>query len=282
MRVLILGCGYTGITLGRQLAARGDQAIGLRRQPEVLPDEIERIRGDLSDPRTVPRIAGPLDAIVFMVSAGARNQEAYRQAYVDSVLHSLQCLREAGQEAPRWIHVSSTGVYGTDDGSWVDEDTPPEAASDIARILLESEALPRDWPGGCVVARLSGIYGPGRCRIVDQVSRQQPLNPALQDRWLNHVHVHDAAAALLHLVDLPDPDPLYLVSDDEPERRKVIVEWLADELGQPLPPMGEAGGSARGGNKRCANRRLRGSGFAFRYPSYREGYLAVAAEDGID
>ena len=38
---------------------------------------------------------------------------------------------------------------------------------------------------------------------------------------------------------------------------------------------GEAGPRRARGNKRCRNARLLASGYAFRYPTFREGYRAV-------
>jgi hypothetical protein len=53
-----------------------------------------------------------------------------------------------------------------------------------------------------------------------------------------------------------------------------VVRWLADRMGAPPPPAGP-GPAARSGNKRVANARLRATGFALRYPSYRDGYAAL-------
>ncbi|MFC6767091.1 NAD-binding protein, partial [Natrinema soli] len=53
MNVAILGCGYVGIELGRQLASRGHEPIGVRRSGEGL-ERIEAagfdgIRADVTD-----------------------------------------------------------------------------------------------------------------------------------------------------------------------------------------------------------------------------------------
>jgi hypothetical protein len=58
-----------------------------------------------------------------------------------------------------------------------------------------------------------------------------------------------------------------------------ILDWIADGLGMRPPPLGEDTGEApqRGGNKRLSSARLRGEGFRFRYPTYREGFAAILA-----
>jgi hypothetical protein len=82
---------------------------------------------------------------------------------------------------------------------------------------------------------------------------------------------------------LEKPDPIYLGVDDEPAEQRAVLSWLAGTLGAPepraadTPKTGRAGRSA-GGSKRCRNARLLGSGYTFRYPTFREGYSAVLKE----
>jgi hypothetical protein len=83
-----------------------------------------------------------------------------------------------------------------------------------------------------------------------------------------------------------------------------VLRFLAAELDVPEPPSGAAAASgsgaasetaaasvsgaasggannARGGDKRCSNSRLLATGFHFSFPSYREGYRAVLAGEGV-
>ena len=72
--------------------------------------------------------------------------------------------RPLPSSAERIIFISSTGVYGQDDGSWVDEDSPCRPTHDSGRALLAAEEVLHDHPLGSrgIVLRLAGIYGPGR------------------------------------------------------------------------------------------------------------------------
>jgi hypothetical protein len=64
--------------------------------------------------------------------------------------------------------------------------------------------------------------------------------------------------------------------DNEPVEEAQLFGWLAKELGVDEP--GQRDEEARNhdrravGSKRCSNRLLRESGYAFRFPTYREGY----------
>jgi nucleoside-diphosphate-sugar epimerase len=136
----------------------------------------------------------------------------------------------------------------------------------------------RDAGLPAVVLRLGGIYGPGRDRLVRELregrARLRPGPP----RYTNRIHRDDAAAALLHLLDLAEPAPLQLGVDCEPADQNDVLRWLARALGLAVPPFGDAerpAGGRPGTSKRCRNARLLASGFVFRYPTYREGYAGT-------
>lgn len=67
---------------------------------------------------------------------------------------------------------------------------------------------------------------------------------------------------------------MYLASDSEPARLDEVVAWLRRQV-PCRPPAEDARQGGRAGSKRCDNRRLRESGFEFRYPNYRAGYRQV-------
>ena len=142
--------------------------------------------------------------------------------------------------------------------------------------------------------RLGGIYGPGRTRLIDQVRGGSAVIPA-ESRFTNRIHRDDAAAAIVHLCLMAaEPAPVYLGVDNEPAELGEVLRFLAGELGLPEPGRAEPasgvrGGSggttgggepSRGGNKRVSNALLRGTGFEFEYPSFREGYRAILAGVG--
>jgi hypothetical protein len=87
--------------------------------------------------------------------------------------------------------------------------------------------------------------------------------------------------ALDHLIDLVDPADCYLGVDCEPEDEAVVLRWLAGASARRrrASPARISAAQPRSGSKRCRNARLVASGYAFRYPSYRDGYAAVLAEE---
>lgn len=271
MRVLIAGCGYVGSVLASDLAARGDEVFGLRRDPSSLPSAVTPIAADLCAPDTLRRVPRDLDAVVYAVSADAREDSAYRRAYVEGVERLCAVVVPA-----RFVFVSSASVYGQAGGEWVDEDSPTEPRAFSGRRVLEGERLARSAPGG-VAIRFGGIYGPGRTRLRDSVAdgraRWRPQH------FTNRIHRDDCAGALRHLLDLERPESLYVGVDREPCEEQAVLAWLAHRAGVEAPPPVEPGAETRGvGSKRCSSRRLVESGYGFRYPTFRDGYAALGAD----
>lgn len=280
MRVLIAGCGYVGSALGLLLAAEGHTVFGLRRNTASLPEPIEPVRADLSEPLPPGVLPPNLDAVVCAASPGGSSDAAYRTAYVDGPRNVLSALE--GEDVERLVLVSSTGVYGQKDGEWVDEGSPTEPANPSGRRLLVGENLVLGGPIPATVLRLGGIYGPGRTGMIERALR----NPPPEDeppQYTNRIHRDDCAGALRHLLLVPEPEPIYLGVDHEPADRRTVATWLASHLGEHPPrnqssPEDEPRSRPGRTNKRCSNELLLRSGYEFRYPTFREGFATLLGE----
>lgn len=285
-RVLIAGCGDVGTRLGLALAADGDEVHGLRRNPAALPGPIHGVRGDLATGDGLRAAAAGVQILVYAAAADGFTDDAYRSAYVDGLARMLDALAAAGAPLERVLFTSSTAVYGQSDGGWVDETSPTEPQGFSGRRLLEAERLALGCGRPAAVLRLAGIYGPGRTRLIDEVRGGAATVPdGGAPLWTNRIHADDCAGALRHLLRLP-ADPMvgvWVGVDDEPCDRALVLDWLAERLGVARPrrvALGDAPARARPGNKRCSNARLKRAGYAFRFPTFREGYADVLARLG--
>lgn len=275
--VVIAGCGDLGTEAGLRFAEQGHHVVGLRRRAELVPAPITGRSADLR--HEVPEIPADTSVVVVAFAAGSRDVDEYRATYVDGLRNVLDGV-DASDAAPRLLVVSSTAVYDVDDGSVVTEETPAHGGTPTAQVLVEAEALLRERAPGAVLVRLSGVYGPGRERLIDQVrSGSARLAPGASPHT-NRIHRDDAAAALVHLATVPDPAPLYLGTDDEPSRLDDVLRFLAAELGVPEPVTGDGGARQSGGDKRLSNALLRSTGWTPQYPTFCEGYRAVLAGEG--
>jgi nucleoside-diphosphate-sugar epimerase len=276
---LIAGAGYVGGALAAQLAREGHEVIAIRRNLAALPATVRGLAIDLTRPYTLPADLPPIDTVVLALGAGGRTPEAYTAAYVEAPRLLVAALDAAGHRPHRCVYTSSTGVFHQRGGAVVDETSPAVPTGFSGQALLAGEAVLAASGQPWTVLRLAGIYGPGRASLIGDVrtgtARYNPTRP----HWSSLIHRDDAVNAIaLLLLELRDPEPLYLGVDTEPVPRETIIRWLCGRLGTDPDTLADPELPAlTRGDKRCSCNRLLGAGMVFRYPSFREGYGALLA-----
>ncbi|SEG79051.1 SDR family oxidoreductase [Marinobacterium lutimaris] len=274
IRVLIAGCGDVGSALGVSLAAEGVEVYGLRRTINQLPEAIQPLAGDLSSADGLPALPA-CDYLVYAAAAKSRDLEVYRSVYVDGLKRVLAALP---QPPKRLFLTSSTGVYGQHEHEWVDEFSATEPDSPSGQILLESEQIALSASVPATVVRFSGIYGPGRTHLLNQVRAgiQAPESPV---HFSNRIHRDDCAGFLAHLVGMAIRGetlaPIYLTSDNAPTPISEVMGWLAQQLDVEIT---ERKPVRRGGSKRCRNLRLQATGYKLKYPDFKTGFSELLKE----
>jgi nucleoside-diphosphate-sugar epimerase len=279
-RILIAGCGDVGIELGVRLVEDGHTVWGLRRHCDTLPSSLHALPADLTRPETLQALPPALDVVFYTAAPSSSSADNYRATYVEGIRHLLTALATQEQNLQRFIFTSSTGVYAQESGEWVDETSPTEPMHFSGRELLiaEHEVLNSAFPA--TVVRLGGIYGPGRTRLIDSVRQGTAVCTDGPPVYTNRIHRDDCAGVLQHVMQLPQPDRLYVAVDHDPADQCGVLQWLALQLG--LPPLRKATAAdartrvARS-NKRCSNSKLVATGYVFRYSTFREGYQVLLA-----
>ncbi|MEX1232072.1 MAG: SDR family oxidoreductase [Planctomycetaceae bacterium] len=274
MKRLIIGCGYLGRRVAKKWLEAGDDVSALTRSHErageLRAEGIDPLVGDVMDSSSLACLNDdnrrPFDTLLYAV---ARDRGAAVTMH-DLYLYGLRNVLSRLAPMPRrLIYISSTSVYGQDDGEWVDESSPCEPAQENGRTCLDGEKLLWDHLGAHpesqgVILRLAGIYGPGRLVVrAAAIQAGEPIrgNPAA---WLNLIHVDDAVRAVVAADERGTAGETYLVVDDEPLRRRDYYGALARFLSAPEPTFEPLPNSAvlaktatSGTNKRCSNRKLR-------------------------
>jgi nucleoside-diphosphate-sugar epimerase len=282
MSTLIVGCGYLGRRVGQRLSNRHDKVYGTVRS-EARASSLGRwgitpLIADVLDVESLKALPA-VDRVVYCVGFDRSSGIAMRRVYVEGLANVFQAL--AGRTA-RMLYVSSTSVYGQTDGSWVDEDSPTEPTTESGRICLEAEqsagSLARESGMELVVVRLSGLYGPGRIIGRTTVLNGDPIGGD-PEKYLNLIHVEDAASASISALDWGVAGRLYLASDDRPMVRREYFRWLAILLSEEVPPIrfepsqpasSEAARDAS--NKRVCNQRIKSElGLALKYLDFPSG-----------
>lgn len=264
MHLLLIGHGYLGQAIGDAFRSRGWRVTACSRGGN--PPDPSVLACDIGDPASVQALAANVahpDFIVHCAASGHGGPAAYRHVF----LAGCRNLTEQFPAVPL-LFTSSTSVYAQSDGSEVTEESATEPDRETGRILLETEQVV--LAGGGIVARLAGLYGPGRSVILSKYLAGRSVIEDGGGRFLNQVHRDDAAAAVLHLArhqSLPRP-AVYNVSDSRPLTQLECHLALARMLDRPLPPSGPRDINRKRGwtHKRVSNAKLVATGWQPRFP----------------
>jgi nucleoside-diphosphate-sugar epimerase len=269
-RVLIAGCGYVGSATADLFHAAGWEVEGWthsKKSAAELADKPYPIRAvDIGDRAVVREAGGKFAAIIHCASSGGGGVESYREVYLRGAQNLIDELRPE-----HFVFASSTSVYAQNDGEWVDEESAAEPAHPTGQLLRQTEEFVRQNRG--TIARLAGIYGPGRSALLRKFLSDEARIEGDGARILNQVHRDDIAAALMLLANLPNENEIFNVVDDEPIAQLEAYTWLANRLERSLPPITlDSAPRKRGAsNKRVSNRKLRARSWVPRFPNFRSG-----------
>jgi len=282
MRILIAGTGFTGEKIIQALAAEGHQLWGVNRSGSCkgLESWITLYRADVISGEGLEQLKRlpPMDLLICAMSgSGQRDSAAYRELYVSGPGRLTEALRWSA--TPKVWMLGSTGVYGEGEGEWVNEETLVNPMHRQGEVQVEAEEALRALKVQHSVFRLSGLYGPGRCRLIRQALRKRPfLKPKV---WSNQIHGDDVAGVLRFFVEQGNPPACINVSDREPALRQEIFSWVRRRcrypeglLDEDHPPRAKTDR----GNKRVSSRLLQDAGYPFTFPTYREGLDPLCRE----
>ncbi len=268
--VLIAGCGFVGLPLARNLVDAGweTHAITASKQSATLiePEAFRVYALDISKTDSLRQLGrNQFDVVIHCASSGRGNADDYEAVFYRGSQNLLGNL-ESGQ----FLFTSSTSVYPQSDGAVVNEESEANPLRETGRILRKTENLVLAANG--IVARLAGLYGPGRCVPLQKLRDGRAIVEADGLRVMNLLHQADAAGALQFLAEKA-LSGVYNVVDDLPVTQIEWYRYVCASLGKPLPPNGAPDlGRKRGwSSKSVSNRKLRAMGWEPLYPTFREG-----------
>ncbi len=270
--ILIVGAGFVGGKLAKNLTKAGHQVSVIRRSDKLIASNIQQIQADITLPINPDCLPPQVDILLYCVAAPEFNQASYHAHYPLGLQHCFDALNK--QNIKHVFFVSSTGVYAQNDGQWVDEtsSTEPSSFSGLEMQLAEQVLHNQNIPSTCV--RFSGIYGAGRNRLIQQAQTGGYCDPE-PPLWTNRIHRDDCVNALAFLIQHTlagtQLDKVYLLSDNQPAPLHEVIEWMQQELDE-VGELDKNLSQSRKSNKRISNQRIRALGYKFKYPSYKQGY----------
>jgi len=288
-RLFAFGLGFSALALAKRLYAKGWQIAGTARGD----DKIERLKREgyglaqfSGEPGNdeVSKLLQGTTHLLHSIPPGADGDPVL--AWYRREIAALPSLK--------WIgYLSTVGVYGDQEGNWVDESTPPKpnTARTGARVEAERAWLQfgRETGVPAHIFRLAGIYGPGRS-VFDKLKAGTARRIKKDGQVFSRIHVEDIASVLESSIAQPRAGAVYNVADDEPAAPGEVVAYAAGLMGVPTPPevafadadLTPMARSFYEGSRRIRNARIKSElGITLRYSTFREGLAALLAQDRV-
>jgi nucleoside-diphosphate-sugar epimerase len=178
----------------------------------------------------------------------------------------------------RFIYLSTTGVYGEENGGEVNEDTPCKPNNPASQARLATEAIYGKLTTNFCAFRIAAIYGPGRGLAIALQKKSFTLIKD-NDRWSNRIHVDDLVEAIRAAVFYRGILPKVLcISDDKPALISEVVKHYCSKFSLPTPAeiskeaALQVGHHSLTSNQKVINLRLKSElKLILKYSSYLEG-----------
>lgn len=244
-RVLIVGCGDVAQRALPWLT-RHCRVYALVRRPEraeaLRALGVTPIPGDLDSPRSLSRIAGLADTVLYSAPPAEGRGDARSRRL-------LAALVARGSLPRSLVYISTSGVYGDCRGEHIDETRPcrPATARAQRRVAAEAQlrafarrqagAAPRRARPVCTLSilRAPGIYAADRLSL-ERLRRADPVLRPEDDVYTNHIHADDLAHACVLAMFRAANGRCYNICDDAELRMGDYYDAMADAFGLPRPP----------------------------------------------
>ncbi len=173
------GAGFVGINLCRLLLARGYAVRSLDAAPFPYPERrlVDVMRGDVRDSVVVAHAMRDVTAVIHAAAAPADGPVG--EIFSTDVAGTWTVLQTAVRNrVPRFVHLSSAAVYGTQAHHLMHEGDPLHGSGPNAEAKIEAEHLCESarLTGSCIsILRPTSLLGPGRngvfARLYQRASR---------------------------------------------------------------------------------------------------------------
>ncbi len=231
--ITIVGCGYIGKLLARQLIDKNKSVTGIVSSESSLAEcktkNIPCETIDLDQPGNTIDVTG--HQLIYLVPPPRGGKVDTR---LENFLKSIESHRPE-----RMVLISTTGVYGDCNGEWVDENTPLNPVADRAYRRADAEQKAQQF---CeqhnlplVILRVPGIYGPGKIPVA-RIQKGEPIVSKQDSPFTNRIHAYDLVNICEQALLDKNITGIYNVSDGHPSTMYDYFIGIAETLNLPKPP----------------------------------------------
>lgn len=250
MKALVTGAtGFTGSHLVRHLSRAGHSVRALVRsvasgRPDFASVGVEPVTGDLLDPDSLARAVDGVD-VVFNIAAlyreAGRPAAEYRAVNALAVGRIVEVAKAAGVK--RVVHCSTVGVHGDIEHPPANEDAPIRPGDVYQQTKVEGEQIGRDAARrlgmDLVIARPSGIYGPGDRRlfkVFGKIAQRQFVMLGSGAHFYHITYIDDLCEGFLLCGTVPAAaGRTYILAGSEVTTLRQLVDISADVAKVPPP-----------------------------------------------
>lgn len=230
----VLGCGWLGLPLAKQLVMDGYSVRGTTTTKEKL-SAIESVGAipflsecTVNDCASLAPFLENLDLVIIAIPPGIRQNPKKRfDLLVDEIIKQI-----VAQTVAKVIFISSTSVYGQATGE-IDETqaTHPTTESGKQLVACEQKLLKNPFFDACIL-RFGGLIGPNRHPIFSLV-KKGPIKNA--DAKINLIHLTDCIRLIQAVIPYLNGNMVFNgVSPYHPSRKEYYSE-MAKLAKLPMP-----------------------------------------------
>ena len=269
--LLIIGQGDIGLPVTNKLAQDGLNVIGLARRDRhhyALDDKANFLQADALT-LTAEQLQD-FTALAIIVTPDEYSTSGYHDSYL-AISQHLATLADKLTNLARIVFISSTAVYGQDNGEWIDEDTAPVMPErEASQVILQAEqTLQQGFGDKAIIIRPSGIYGRERLMRLRKAKEKQK-EPVAAAHWSNHIMDRDLVTIIANIMTIDTPKPLYIATDYAPVTTFELGSWLSEQINE-VPPVIDNDKTAVTGKRLHSNIPLAW----LDYPDWQAGYRDI-------
>ena len=236
--VLIIGCGDIGQRVAKIWKNQGITVIGAVKSESSLntlrQQHLHAIEIDLDKPTGLQELPVKNSLLYYFAPPPAKGMKDTRMT------HFLKNMEVNNQLPNRLIYISTSGIYGDQQGQLINEQTPAKPQVNRAKRRFNAELQLTLWGKlnkvSITILRVGGIYGPGRLPLQRLKDHIPMLHENLAPQT-NRIHADDLAQICVAAATKKAAGEIYNVSDGTNGNMTEYFNTIADFFDLPRPPL---------------------------------------------
>ena len=219
-KILVTGAtGFIGYELSKQLALKSYKPRLMVRRPlrgALLKSlDAELVEGDLGQPKSLRRTLEGIDTVIHLgARAALESTRRIRSSILEGSMNLMRAAIDAGVKT--FVYPGTILAYG-EQQTPITQQTKPAPLTDYGMVKLETEstlASMAEQVDICFTSiRLSHTYGVNSL-LFDQMRKGRIMFPGKGDNVFSHLHVADAARALIKAAEMGTPG-ISIIADNQ-------------------------------------------------------------------